>query len=194
MPMAFNFSERPTRAAAIALVALVGITACGSDPDSSATPQDPATTRAARPDVTVNSTVPSDPSSTTDPTSPTDPPPTSASTTTSATAPATAPSDDLGAIGPTMQRLVDVAATDLVERFDLSGLAPDNPIVVTAAEEVTWRNSALGCPMKDMQYAQVLTPGIRIVLEHDGTAYAYHSGAGQDPFYCARPETPAPGG
>ena len=91
-----------------------------------------------------------------------------------------------------MQRLVDVAAADLVGRFDLSGLSPDNPIVVATAEEVTWRDSALGCPKKDMQYMQVLTSGFRIVLEFEGATYVYHSGAGQDPFYCALPETPAP--
>ena len=50
----------------------------------------------------------------------------------------------------------------------------------------------LGGPLKDMQYMQVLTSGFRIVLEFEGATYAYHSGAGQDPFYCARPETPAP--
>ena len=85
-----------------------------------------------------------------------------------------------------------MAAADLVGRFDLSGRSADNPIVVATAEEVTWRDSALGCPMKDMQYMQVLTSGFRIVLEFEGATYAYHSGTGQDPFYCARPETPAP--
>lgn len=185
MPMAPSFfSERPTRTAAIALVALAGITACGSDPDSSATQQAPASTTPARPDIAVESTAPTDPTS----------PPDSTSTSTSATAPDTMPADDVGPIGPTAQRLVDVAAADLVQRFGLSGLSPDNPIVVARAEEVTWRDSALGCPMKDMQYAQVLTPGFRIVLEFEGATYAYHSGAGQDPFYCARPETPAPHG
>jgi len=172
MHMAFNFSERHTRTATIVLVALVGIAACGSDPDSVSTPPPP--------DASPTSTPAGNPAST------------SANTPAAATAPATAPADDIGTLGPPMQRLVDVAAADLVGRFDLSASSPENPIVVAVAEEVTWRDSALGCPKKDMQYMQVLTSGFRIVLEFEGTTYAYHSGAGQDPFYCARPETPAP--
>ena len=172
MHMAFNFSERHTRTATIVLVALVGIAACGSDPDSVSTPPPP--------DASPTSTPAGNPAST------------SANTPAAATAPATAPADDIGTLGPPMQRLVDVAAADLVGRFDLSASSPENPIVVATAEEITWRDSALGCPRKDMQYMQVLTPGFRIVLEFEGATYAYHSGAGQDPFYCARPEKPAP--
>ena len=178
MHMAFNFSDRHTRTATIVLVALVGITACGSDTDSSSTPPPPD----ASPTSTPTSTPPGNPTSTS----------TSTPATATATAPATEPADDIGTLGPTTQRLVDVAAADLVGRFDLSASSPENPIVVAVAEDVTWRDSALGCPKKDMQYMQVLTSGFRIVLEFEGTTYAYHSGAGQDPFYCARPETPAP--
>ena len=176
MPMGFNFSERRTRTATIVLVAVVGTVACGSDPDSWSTPPPPDASSTSTPASTPTSTSTS----------------TSTSTPATATAPATEPADDVGTLGPTMQRLVDVAAADLAGRFDLGGLSPDNPIVVATAEEVTWRDSALGCPKKDMQYMQVLTSGFRIVLEFEGTTYAYHSGAGQDPFYCARPETPAP--
>jgi len=182
MRMAFNFPGRRTRTAAIVLVTLAGIMACGSDPNSSpaeATTPDPT-------DPTSTSTAPSGSAPLSDPTTPPDSP-----ATTPETAPSTRASDDLGAIGPTVQRLVDMAAADLVERFTLSGLSLDNPIVITAVEEVTWRDGALGCPSKDMQYAQVLTPGHRIVLEFDGATYNYHAGGGH-PFYCARPETPAP--
>jgi len=170
MHMAFNFSERRTRTATIWLVALVGIAACGSDPDSVSAPLPPDAS----------------PSSTSTPTSTPEAEPSPA------LEPALGHGADVAPLGPTARRLVDVAAADLIERFDLSGLSPDNPILVAVAEEVTWRDSALGCPMKDMQYLQVLTPGFRIVLEFDGATYTYHSGAGQDPFYCARPETPAP--
>jgi len=170
MYMAFNFSERHTRTATIVLVALVGIAACGSDPDSVSTPPPP--------DASPSST--------------STPPSTPLSTPEAAPAPALEPGADVGPIGPTAQGLVDVAAADLVGRFDLGGFSPDNPIVVATAVEVTWRDSSLGCPTKDMQYMQVLTPGFRIVLEFEDAMYVYHSGAGQDPFYCARPETPAP--
>jgi hypothetical protein len=97
---------------------------------------------------------------------------------------------DAGDLGPTAQRLVDVAVADLVVRFDLADSA--SSIAVVSVEEVTWRDASLGCPAKDMQYAQVLTPGTRIVLEHDGRTFSYHAGGGRDPFYCPMPEAPLP--
>ncbi len=48
-------------------------------------------------------------------------------------------------------------------------------IQVSALEEVMWPDSSLGCPQPDMVYAQVLTPGFRITLEHAGAAYTYHT-------------------
>ncbi|MGI9029867.1 MAG: hypothetical protein ACR2HP_07755 [Ilumatobacteraceae bacterium] len=47
------------------------------------------------------------------------------------------------------------------------------------------------CPQKDMMYQQVLTDGVRIVLELDGRRYQHHAGGGRGPFYCATPERPA---
>ena len=79
------------------------------------------------------------------------------------------------------------AIADLVTRL---GLTDPSAISVESVDEVTWRNGSLGCPAKGMQYTQVLTPGTRIVLIHDGTTYEYHAGGGRDPFYCATPEAP----
>jgi hypothetical protein len=86
-----------------------------------------------------------------------------------------------------MQRLIDAAAVDLTQRFTIDG---DTPIIVTEANEVTWPDASLGCPAKGMQYAQVLTPGVQIVLEHDGRSYAYHAGSVGVPTYCPRPQPP----
>lgn len=176
---------RRPRTAVVALIVLAGIAACGSDNDSSPSnaADDPDTSTFA-PDTSTGST-PSSPS--------TSPPGSSESSLTPAAGPATTIADDLGALGPTARRLVDLAITDLVDRFGLTDFSPDAPIVVAVADEVTWRDAALGCPAKGMQYAQVLTPGFRIVLQYDGATYAYHAGNG-DPFYCARPETPVADG
>ncbi len=86
----------------------------------------------------------------------------------------------------TPDRLGLLAATDLAGRL---GLDVDD-IEVVDVEEVTWRDGSFGCPQKDFQYAQVLTPGIRIALSAEGSTYAYHAGPGRDPFYCIDPQTP----
>ena len=91
-------------------------------------------------------------------------------------------------LSPTAQRLADVAIADLLTRLDASADPAD--IAVVSVEEVNWRNGSLGCPAKGMQYTQVITPGTRIVLTHDGVSYEYHAGSGRDPFYCATPEAP----
>jgi hypothetical protein len=92
-----------------------------------------------------------------------------------------------GSLPAGLQALADIAVADLVER---RGLEDANAVEVVSVEEVTWSDRSLGCPSKDMQYPQVLTPGTRIVLRADGNAYAYHGGAGQDPFYCPNPQPP----
>lgn len=84
-----------------------------------------------------------------------------------------------------LQPMVDLAVADLVAR---RGLAGADDVEVVSVEEVTWRDRGLGCPRKDMQYAQVLTDGTRIVLATGGYSYHYHAGHGQDPFYCPNPE------
>lgn len=106
------------------------------------------------------------------------------------TAPTSAPTTSVKGGGATGGgAALDAAVADLVTRLDL----PDASTIETVTvEEVTWPDRSLGCPQKDMQYAQVLTPGIRIVLAHDGAEYAYHGGNGRLPVYCPRPQPPAP--
>ena len=157
----------------LAAITLVGLAACGtadtSGNDTSATPID-----AAQP-------APSDP---TEP-APTDPAPTDSAPTEPAP---TDPAATGSTLGPTAQSQVDVAVQDLTERFDVAA----GDITVVTVEEVTWRDASLGCPQKGMQYQQVLTAGTRIVLTDGDRTFNYHAGAGREPFYCARPDTPAP--
>ena len=56
---------------------------------------------------------------------------------------------------------------------------PKSDIKVVSVEAVQWPDTSLGCPQPDMMYAQVVTPGYRIILEAGGQVYEYHSaGAG----------------
>ena len=77
------------------------------------------------------------------------------------------------------------AIADLAAR---QGAQP-SAITVVSEENVVWPDSALGCPEPGMNYMQVLTDGVRIVLELDGVEYAYHGGGSRDVFLC-----PSPGG
>jgi len=92
-----------------------------------------------------------------------------------------------------LQAMVERARADLAERQ-----APEtdaDTIELVRAERVTWRSSALGCPLPDRGYPMVLTPGVRIVLRSRGAVFEYHGSRRGTPFLCEPPatiEAPAP--
>ena len=47
--------------------------------------------------------------------------------------------------------------------------------IVTSFEPMEWRDAGLGCPRPGMMYAQVITPGFRLVFEHQGERHEYHT-------------------
>ena len=67
---------------------------------------------------------------------------------------------------------VNLALADLQKRL---GLKDTSTIKVTAVEAVEWSNAGLGCPKAGMMYAEVITPGFRILLEAASKTYEYHS-------------------
>lgn len=94
----------------------------------------------------------------------------------------TACADDRSPLEVVTDRAVDLAA----EEFD----AEPGDIEVVRAQEVTWRNSALGCPEPDVVYAPALVDGYRVVLEVDGERIHYHADEPEEPFRCDDPEEP----
>jgi hypothetical protein len=78
------------------------------------------------------------------------------------------------------------AIADLAER---QGADP-TAIQVVSVEDVMWPDSSIGCPEEGTQYAQMLTAGVRIVLELDGQEYEYHAALGDDVFSCENPQPP----
>ncbi len=48
-------------------------------------------------------------------------------------------------------------------------------VQVVSVESVEWPDSSLGCPQAGMMYAQVITPGYKIVLSAGGQSYEFHS-------------------
>jgi hypothetical protein len=54
------------------------------------------------------------------------------------------------------------------------GIAPGEVNVVSATAEV-WPDASLGCPQPDMLYAQVVTPGFRVVVDVGGEQIEFHA-------------------
>jgi hypothetical protein len=86
---------------------------------------------------------------------------------------------------------VKQSAADLAARL---GIAVDT-IASIEARSVVWPDRGVGCPQPGVAYIQVPTEGLFIRLRARGLLYAYHSRAGQAPFYCAQSAGPpaAPG-
>ena len=84
--------------------------------------------------------------------------------------------------------LVQAVRLDLSQRLNVDA----GEIEVVTIEEVTWRDSSLGCPRPNASYLQVLTPGFLIVLEAKGQQYFYHT-RGVDHFIlCERGRSGVP--
>ena len=66
----------------------------------------------------------------------------------------------------------ELAVADLAGQLGIAAEA----ITVRSVEAVEWSDASLGCPEPGMMYAQVITPGYRIVLEANGQSYEYHAG------------------
>lgn len=62
-------------------------------------------------------------------------------------------------------------------------------VEVADFEAVKWSDASLGCPEPGKMYAQVITPGYRVVLKAAGQTYEYHTNRGKRAVLC--PEGPA---
>jgi len=83
-------------------------------------------------------------------------------------------------IPPTAEQVVALAKRDLSQRLKRT----ETTIKVASIEAVDWSDASLGCPEPGMAYAQVITPGYRLILTANGARYEYHTDQGQRAFYC----------
>ena len=74
----------------------------------------------------------------------------------------------------------ELAVADLAGQLGIAAEA----ITVRSVEAVEWSDASLGCPKPGMMYAQVITPGYRIVLEANGQSYEYHTGRSSTVVRC----------
>ena len=164
----------PMRRFLFAVPLVLAMVACGSDDD---------------PAVTTGGT------DSTTPAAATGPPSTDAAPSTTrgplTTSPLTVTPVTTGAAGPAGPATPtgtdeETAIADLAAREGVDPAA----ITTVSVENVTWRNSSVGCPEPGLNYLQQLVDGVRVVLELDGTRFEYHSGGNMPLFYCATPESP----
>jgi hypothetical protein len=79
-----------------------------------------------------------------------------------------------------LENLVRQAKADLARRLAIT----DDQVDLVELKAVVWPDASLGCPQPGMMYAQVLTPGYRVVLEAKGESYPYHTDKRQEMVYC----------
>jgi len=72
---------------------------------------------------------------------------------------------------PEYSPVVDLAKKDLSERVNI----PIGDIKLVKEEAVDWPDTSLGYPEEGMMYAQVITPGFKIILKAGNKLYEYHS-------------------
>ena len=75
-----------------------------------------------------------------------------------------------------------MARQDLAKKLNLSIEA----IREVSVEAVEWPDTSLGCPQPGMMYAQVITPGFRVVLAAKDQTVEYHTDLGRRVVSCAK--------
>jgi hypothetical protein len=71
---------------------------------------------------------------------------------------------------PAQEQAVRVARRRLAEELHVD----ERRLIVQEVSSVEWPDASLGCPQKGMMYAQVVTPGYRVVLGSGGRRYEVH--------------------
>ncbi len=83
----------------------------------------------------------------------------------------------------------DVAASAAVAVLAQRLGIDEQDILVRYVEAAEWPDSSLGCPQPGMMYAQMITPGYRVLVEVDDRAYEIHTGAGGAVVLCEQEES-----
>jgi len=78
------------------------------------------------------------------------------------------------------EKAVEQAKIDLAQR---KGIAKEK-IVLIRVDDVDWPDTSLGCPEPGKVYAQVITPGYKILLSDGQDEYEYHSDKENNVVYC----------
>jgi len=71
----------------------------------------------------------------------------------------------------------------------------ERAFILESSEKVEWSDASLGCPQEGLMYAQVITPGYKLVFDLAGTPYAVHTDSdGSNMVICGQSESAGAGG
>lgn len=90
------------------------------------------------------------------------------------------PGDKAEQPAPEQPEVVQLAISALADMLRIDA----DEIAVQEVAPVEWNDASLGCPQPGMMYAQVITPGYRVVLAVDGKSYEYHTDRKQAAALC----------
>ena len=93
-------------------------------------------------------------------------------------APAPSPEGDAPTVTPSSEGVA--SAPEAVEAAALALLAEETGAAESAfslesAEGVQWSDASLGCSQEGFAYAQVITPGYKLLFSHEGAVYPVHT-------------------
>ncbi len=80
------------------------------------------------------------------------------------------------------ERVIQMARQDLAQKLSLQ----IEEIREVSVEAVEWPDTSLGCPQPGMMYAQMVTPGYRVMLAAKDRTVEYHTDAGRRVVSCAK--------
>ncbi|HUQ08970.1 MAG TPA: hypothetical protein VM146_01550 [Steroidobacteraceae bacterium] len=72
---------------------------------------------------------------------------------------------------------------DAARRFEV----PESAVVLARAEQVTWGDGSLGCPVPGRVYAQMLVPGYRVTAATASGQMLYHTDSLGNVVTCGKP-------
>jgi hypothetical protein len=153
-------------------VVAIALSACATAVPDAAEPTQPPPTTTAQPPTPTERAQETAPTATASPTL--EPAPTSTlqpAPTATAVPPPDAPAKEPVALPEGAAPLVALARADLTAHLG----ADADQIALLSVEAVEWRDASLGCPQPGMMYAQVITPGYRVVLGVGSQTYEYHT-------------------
>lgn len=75
-------------------------------------------------------------------------------------------------VSSTRKAPVELAISTLSQKLSISR----QKITIIKETSMQWRDSSLGCPQKGVQYLQVITEGLLVILQANDKTYHVHTG------------------